>query len=353
MTRFPRRIALVTSGLVRLVLIGLAGLLLAASALAGRQPSGGGPDPLAPGARVRLHAHNCYPQRGLWTDRIDRALGTGSRPVVIEQDVLWRNGQSVVAHEIESAANAPTLDEHFFARVGPILDRALADGHRHEWPVAILHLDFKTNEPEHHADVWRLLGKYERWLTTAERVADPARVTPFIPGPLLVLTERGTGQDVVFHDRVPVGAKLRIFGTVAPLPPPAGREKDPAAARSMPAEALIPTAATNYRRWTNHSWATIEAGGPPDAGEWTSDDRDRLHAVVKRAHDNGLWIRFYTLNGHGADANHGWSSSYNFGSLDAARARWRAAIEARVDFVATDQYEEFASELSAGTQVVR
>jgi hypothetical protein len=322
-------------------------LFLAGSVLAGPQPSGGSADTLAPGARVRLHAHNCYPQKGLWTDRIDRALGTGTRPIVIEQDVLWRDGQSVVAHEIESAASAPTLEEHFFARVAPVLDRALADGHRNEWPVAVLHLDFKTNETDHHAEIWRLLGKYERWLTTAERVADPAQVTPLTAGPLLVLTERGAGQDVIFHDRVPVGARLRVFGTVAPLPPPAGREKDPGAAASMPPEALIPTGATNYRRWTNHSWAAIEAGGPPAAGEWTPGDRDRLHAVVKRAHHNGLWVRFYTLNGHGADANRGWSNSYNFGTLDAARARWREAIEARVDFVATDQYEEFAKELSA------
>ena len=34
--------------------------------------------------------------------------------------------------------------------------------------------------------------------------------------------------------------------------------------------------------------------------------------------------------------------SYNFGSLEAVRHRWRAAIAAGVDFVATDQYEEFA-----------
>jgi len=328
-------------------------VVLAASVLASPQPAGDVSAALAPGARVRLHAHNCYPQKGLWADRLDRALKTGARPIVIEQDVVWRSGESVVAHEIESAAAAPTLEQHFFTRVGPMLDRALADRRPSDWPIAVLHLDFKTNEPAHHAEVWRLLGKYDRWLTTAERVADPAHVTPLTAGPLLVLTERGAGQDVAFHDRVPVGAKLRLFGTVAPLPPPAGREKDPAAAASMPADALIPTGATNYRRWTNHSWAAIEAGGPPAAGEWTSQDRDRLHAVVKRAHDNGLWVRFYTLNGHGSDANNGWSNSYNFGTLDAARARWRAAIEARVDFVATDQYEEFANELSAGALGVR
>jgi glycerophosphoryl diester phosphodiesterase len=91
----------------------------------------------------------------------------------------------------------------------------------------------------------------------------------------------------------------------------------------------------------------VEAGGPPKAGDWTPRDRERLGQIVKRAHDNGLWVRFYTLNGHAPEAASGWSNSYNFGTLDAARVRWRAAIDARVDFVATDQYEEFGNELSS------
>lgn len=322
-------------------------LLAAALALAGQPVPPRAADALAPGARVRLHAHNCYPQRGRWADRIDRALATGVRPIVIEQDLVWHGGRSVVAHEAEAAPQAPTLEEHFFARVGPLLDRALADGRRADWPVVVLHLDFKTNEPEHHAEVWRVLGHYERWLTTAERAADPSRVMPFAPGPLLVLTERGTGQELAFHDRVPAGARLRIFGTVPPLPPPPGREKDPEAAAAAAPESLIPSGATNYRRWTNHSWAVVEAGGPPKAGDWTPRDRERLGQIVKRAHDNGLWVRFYTLNGHAPEAASGWSNSYNFGTLDAARVRWRAAIDARVDFVATDQYEEFGNELSS------
>ena len=66
---------------------------------------------------------------------------------------------------------------------------------------------------------------------------------------------------------------------------------------------------------------------------------------MSRAHALGLWIRFYTLNGHAPDAGLGWTASYNFGSLEAVRPRWDAAIAAGVDFVATDQYEEFAARL--------
>ena len=74
---------------------------------------------------------------------------------------------------------------------------------------------------------------------------------------------------------------------------------------------------------------------------------------MKRAHDNGLWVRFYTLNGHAPGAARGWSDSYNFGTLAAARLRWRGVIDARVDFVATDQYEDFAGELAGLVGVAR
>jgi hypothetical protein len=74
---------------------------------------------------------------------------------------------------------------------------------------------------------------------------------------------------------------------------------------------------------------------------------NRLRALVERAHANGLWIRFYTLDG-ATEAElscHGWDHGYNFGSLDAARTRWRAAIAAHVDYLASDQYELVGSEV--------
>jgi len=106
---------------------------------------------------------------------------------------------------------------------------------------------------------------------------------------------------------------------------------------------LIPTAATSYRRWANFPWMVIESGGPPAARDWNAADQQRLKSVVDYAHSQGLLIRFYTLNGHSKSENRGWTDSYNFGSLDAARVRWRAAIRSHVDLIATDQYEELAS----------
>jgi glycerophosphoryl diester phosphodiesterase len=129
---------------------------------------------------------------------------------------------------------------------------------------------------------------------------------------------------------VPVGGKLRLFGAVHRTGPAASTTK------------------TNYRRWSNNPWSVVEPEGQPKAGSWTAEDASRLDKAVRTAHDAGLWIRFYTLDGFDPlDESSGWSQSYNFGSTDRARERWRAAIAAGVDFVAVDQYEEFARVLHA------
>jgi hypothetical protein len=295
-----------------------------------------------------LHAHNCYPEDGRWADRIERAIATGSRPLVIEQDLVWDAGraQPVLSHGAPLSGSEPTLETYFFQRVRPIVERALAEGRRDTWPIIVLHLDFKTNEPEHHRAIWDLLGKYETWLTWAPRLQSDTPQS-LRSGPLLVLTEAGAGQEDAFYVRVPVGGKLRIFGAVPPEPSPStgDREADLRAAASRSLMMLIPSAATNYRRWTNHAWAVVEEGGQAHAGPWSAGDGVRLNSLVSRAHSLGLWIRFYTLNGHAPGTGLGWTASYNFGSLEAVRARWDAAIHAGVDFVATDQYEEFAARL--------
>ena len=313
---------------------------------------GGGALAQAPailGGRPLLHAHNAYPEDGRWHDRIDRALATGQVPIVIEQDIAFapRNEpgkQTVLSHDDTLDGGEPPLQQYFFDRVRPIIERALKAGQTDRWPVLVLHLDFKTNERAHHRAVWDLLKTHQAWLTTAAADPDSMHVSPYQPGPLLVLTENGAGQEKDFTEWAAGGSHL-LFGSI---PAPAIRSSDDAAERARilrntaPHE-LVPTAGTSYRRWVNFSWGAIEEGGPSAAGEWTRDDERRLEAVVSYAHSQGLFVRFYTLNGHTAAANRGWTASYNFGSLDAVRARWSAAIRAKVDLIATDQYEELAS----------
>ena len=274
--------------------------------------------------RTLLDAHNCYPYDGKFADRIERALATGV-PVAIEQDLAWSVDHSVLSHETKTTGKEPLMKEYFFERIRPLIEKELKEKkHRKDWPLVVLNLDFKTNEPEHHRAVWKLLGEYEAWLTTARKTKDAARVSKLKMKPVLVLTGSPDEQQQVYFDDVAVGGKLRVFGAVA-------NGKD------------LPGKATNYRRWWNNPWSIVEEGGQRKAGDWTADDLARLQMLVRHAHTNGLWIRFYTLNGHPEAQGDGMTQSYNFGSLDAAKARWEACLATGVDFVATDQYEEFSA----------
>jgi hypothetical protein len=306
---------------------------------------------LKPGTRVLLDAHNAYPDGDRFTNRIDRALSTGL-PIAIEQDLVWYRdpvtgvSRSIVSHGEPFTGREPSLDEYFFQRIGPLIEQALRENRRETWPVITLNLDFKTTEMEHLAAVWALLGRYESWLTTARR-GKANEIADLVAGPLLVLTGEADEQEHVFHDSVPIGGTLRLFGAVhtrlgqAAHSPADARVR---AGRELPD--VSPGPRTNYRRWWNHPWSVVELRGQAHAGDWTAADRVRLDSLVNMAHRNGLWIRFYTLNGHDpADTTHGWTASYNFGSQQAAERRWEAAVRAGVDFVAVDQYESFAQAL--------
>ena len=49
------------------------------------------------------------------------------------------------------------------------------------------------------------------------------------------------------------------------------------------------------------------------------------------------------LDGFQPADGHGWDDGYNFGSRQAVLARWKAALAAGVNFIATDQYEDPAA----------
>jgi len=288
-----------------------------------------------PGSRVLLDAHNCYPEHGDWGDRLERALKTGL-PIAIEQDLGWfadkatGGSWSVVLHQLPPTGSEPTLKSHFFEQIRTLVEQALRHPDRAGWPLITLNLDFKSEEPEHLEYVWKLLGEYESWLCTSLRTADAETPGAMDLRPVLVLTGSSDAQQQVFHDVVPVGGRLRLFGSVRlPNDKPTPLDQVPSA--------------SNYRRWWNNSWAVVEEGGQRQAGDWTARDTERLRSLVRVAHAKGLWIRFYALNGYEETEALGWTRGYNFGSLARVRLRWRAAIDAGVDFVATDQYEAFAA----------
>jgi len=325
-------------------------LLMAVASCTGAQR----PHSATPGARVMLDAHNAYPYNGRFGDRIDRVLAT-RLPVAIEQDLVWRPGadgkpgRSIVSHGEPFDGNEPSLREYFFERIRPIVEKALREGNPADWPLITLNLDLKTNEPEHHRALWDLLGTYEPWLTTAVRTPDGSRPAPLDVKPVLVLTGESDAQAVSFHDEIPAGARLRLFGAM-----PIGPAAADAATRDrvmkqfwtdLPRMTL--PRATNYRRWWNAPWSVVEFGGQAQAADWTPEDMARLRTLVDRAHKAGLFVRMWTVNGHppADEKEQGWSPGYNVGGLGAAQQRWRAAVEAGVDFIATDQYEAFAKVL--------
>ena len=295
-----------------------------------------------PGSRTLMDAHNCYPYWEWWSDRIDRALSTGT-PLAIEQDLAWytdpKTGKSwsVVTHGDPISGHEPIMDHYFFDRVRPIVEQALKDGNHGNWPLITLNLDFKDNKPEHLAAVLELLRQHRAWLTSAAKTANEQNAQPLNIKPILVLTGEADAQQTVFYDQLPVGEDVLLFGAIH------SGDKDPHAAP----EVIDSEKATNYRRWWNNPWRVVEPGGQQHAGEWTPEKMNRLRALVERAHANGLWIRFYTLDG-ATEAElscHGWFHGYNFGSLSAAQTRWRAAIATHVDYLASDQYELVASEI--------
>jgi hypothetical protein len=299
--------------------------------------------------RPVLDAHNCYPYDGQWNDRVQRALRSGY-PVSIEQDVAWYvdpvtgKGRVVVSHTPKATGSEPTLRDYFFEQVRPVIEKAIAENKQNEWPLIVLHFDFKDNQPAILNAVWQLLGEYEPWLSTAVKTSDPSQLSPIERKPILAITEASDEQQKVFYDQVSVGGKLRVFGSAHDPVPPTGlttQQQMHWAVVTSPEE-LLHERPTTYRRWVNSSWYPVEEGGQNHAGDWTKADDTRLRALVDHAHKLGYWTRFYTLDGFGAAEDQGWGSYYNFGSKDAVILRWKAAIDAGVNFIATDQYEDLA-----------
>ena len=201
-------------------------------------------------------------------------------PVGIEQDMAWYvdpatgAGRAVVTHQPETTGAEPDLRMYFFERVRPVIEKALAENDRAKWPLIVMHFDFKDNQKPLLEAVWKILGEYEPWITTAVKTADPHELMPFDMKPLLVLTEDSDAQEEVFFRDVKVGERLRLFGSAHTV---MRKDVDPA---TIPPNELLTERPTNYRRWWNNSWNEVEEGGQRHAGEWTAADAARLQSLV-------------------------------------------------------------------------
>jgi hypothetical protein len=308
-----------------------------------------------PGARTLVLAHNAYPYEGKYADRLDRAIASGG-PFVVEQDLVWVNGKSLEIHNAKLAADdSPTLETYFFPKVAPIVEKALKEGNKGNWPLITLYLDIKNDPIEHLEAISKVLDKYDGWLTKAVKTADITKQSPLELKPMMVLLEdkeNDIKQDF-FYGRVPVGGKIRAFGGPTKFDdnpnhlPRTARAERMAGLLKLEPEQLVTKRADNYRRWFGTDWNFIELCGPEHGKDWTPVTEARVRHFVDYGHSLGYLVGFYEINGFTADQNQGWMDEYNFGSQEAALLRLNAVIKAHADFISTDQYEEVAKIIRA------
>lgn len=327
-----------------IVLLAFAGIL-ASVAIAAKVSS----SPVAPGARTLMLAHNAYPDQGKYADRLDRAIAAGV-PFVVEQDLVWVDGKSLLIHNAKASADAPTLETYFFPKVQPIIEKALKAGNKGDWPLVTLYLDIKNDPVEHLEAISKVLDKYDGWLTKAVKTNDISKQSPLELKPMMVILEdkKNDIKQEFFYDRVPVGGKIRAFGSPTKFDdnptnlPRTAKEQRLANLTKVDPEQLVTNHADNYHRWFGTDWAFIELCGPSHGNDWNAATEARLKKFADYGHRLGYLVSFYEVNGFTDADNQGWTAEFNFGSHEAAMTRWNAAIKAHADFIATDQYEDLA-----------
>ena len=179
------------------------------------------------------------------------------------------------------------MRDYFFERIRPLMEGALKEGDHGNWPLVTLNLDLSQMNPPIMRQVWKLLKQYEPWICSAERSSDKQMVMPLRIRPLLVLTGEADSQERDFYESCPWAAACLCLEQST-------RRKKTRCHRS--------------RLWSRSPRITTGAGRTIPGLLWNVGDRERqdpgrpqdevrLRQLVSRAHELGLWIRFYTLNG--------------------------------------------------------
>jgi len=328
----------------RISLIFTAVVLLLSSALFAQKNAN-----FVPGAKTMVLSHNAYPDHGKYSDRLDRAIAAGL-PFATEQDLVWVDGKSLEIHGAKNVGiNDPTLDSYFFPKVKPIMEEALKKGNKEKWPLIILYLDIKNGTPEHLQSILKTLEKYDSWITTAVKNDDINKQSPLDLKPLMILVEdkQNDIKQKYFYDDVPVGGKIKIFGSATKFnenPNNFPKEKKKETLALLPGadiKLLVTAKADNYHRWFGASWEFVELRGE-NTGDWSDKSNQRLKEIVNFGHKMGYFVGFYCLDGFSQNENQGWEEENNFGSKEKVELRWKAAIQAHTDFITTDQMEDLA-----------
>jgi len=250
--------------------------LLVLLLLGGTSPSTAQPAPLP-----RAHAHNDYEHARPLLDALDRGFGS------IEADIHLVDGALLVAHDRDDIRPGRTLQDLY---LDPLRTRIRENGGRvyPDGPSLILLIDIKTEAEATYAVLRPILRRYADVLTvfTADALDE---------GPVTVIISGNRPRAVMEAEPIRYAAYD-------------GRLEDLDASPPAPAT-FIPLVSSN--------WAAIA----PWYGEGTLPDaaRQRLHAVIERAHVQGRMIRF-------------WATSDN-------PVVWRTLYDAGVDLLNADDLD--------------
>ena len=168
--------------------------------------------------------------------------------------------------------------------------------------------------------------------------------------PILVITEDSDEQEEVFFGEVPVGAKLRLFGSAHDYPME-GKSRDGATStgqRHCLRRKLLSDSA--HQLSTLVEQFMVRGGrGRSKAGRRL--ERRRMIAACARwwsmriAWDTGFdFIRWMDFD---LPTDRVGTMVITSVRREAVLARWKAALAAGVNFIATDQYEDLASVMKA------
>lgn len=286
---------------------------------------GDAPPPSSP----PVSAHNCYPLMGTSRAPLEQALALGVPN--IEVDLGWdaANRRLLVTHDAAPAAIAPHPE--FEDYLVPALEQHWGRAPSRSGSL-VLTVDWKTGEPAAIRRFHDFLEAHPDWFSSAPKAAE----SPLTPRKITVCFTGSEKAKDLYDGLIPDGGTYRAFRdrviSIAKAPLPEVDE-------------LVPARSDAYFRFLAFAWNAIEEGGPVRSGEWLPEERERLRALIKVAHQHGFRVRFYCLN---ARTNLTTSPFYRFPSPEAAHLRWKEAAAAGADFIATDDVPEILRVLAEG-----
>jgi hypothetical protein len=273
-----------------------------------------------------LSAHNCYPTNGTGAAMLENALALGVDN--IEIDLGWDAARRVVIVGHDAAPRSGTAYPEFETYLVPALERHW-ETPRADGAPSVLTLDWKTAEPDAVRAVKAFLDARPDWFSSAPR----AEVSPLSTRRLTVCFTGSDAAKAAYDAMVAPGEPYRAFRDA--VYGAGGKALDDV-------DAYGPPRATAYHRFLTFHWGHVEPGAPARAGAWEPAEAARLKALMAGAHRRGFRVRIYCVNGRTGPPI---LSPYRFADASAAAIRWRAAADAGVDWVATDEVDAAAAAL--------